>query len=140
MPSPIFTKQLVYQPCVNRPAPTADIEPAIAGRFTIDIPSSSPTPKQVFMLINFSGSGFSRTAGKYIGVDLNFNGVKVLEITTFASDAANHKAFVPTAFLYTYGDGVHPIDLTVNFAIDRHAGTILDDGDFFNLTVAVLLP
>jgi hypothetical protein len=82
------------------------------------------------ILVSVSGSGYSGTAGRVIGVAVKVDGVEIGQARSYTNEAGSHKAFVTSASLLgNLGTGVHTVSLT------PLPGTLTDGNDFFTVVV-----
>lgn len=87
------------------------------------------------MLLVFAlGSGFSRTAGRMIGMQINVDDMMMGSASIFANEASSHKSFVGASIMITsVGAGSHTLKL-YNLNLD----TQTDANDIFDVTVMEL--
>ncbi|MEN6375930.1 MAG: DUF6519 domain-containing protein [Smithella sp.] len=87
------------------------------------------------MLLVFAfGSGFSRTAGRMIGMQINVDDMMMGSASIFANEASSHKSFVGASIMITsIGAGSHTLKI-YNLNLD----TQTDANDIFDVTVMEL--
>ena len=87
------------------------------------------------MLLIFAfGSGFSRTAGRMIGMQINVDDMMMGSASIYANEASSHKSFVGTGIMITsVGAGSHTLKI-YNLNLD----TQTDANDIFDVTVMEL--
>ncbi|NTW07355.1 MAG: hypothetical protein HGA29_05880, partial [Syntrophaceae bacterium] len=86
------------------------------------------------LLVYAFGSGFSRTAGRTIGMQINVDDMMMGSASIFANEASSHKSFVGTSIMITsIGAGNHTLKL-YNLNLDSQT----DANDIFDVTVMEL--
>ncbi|MEQ8216380.1 MAG: hypothetical protein ABRQ30_08805, partial [Smithellaceae bacterium] len=87
------------------------------------------------MLLIFAfGSGFSRTAGRMIGMQINVDDMMMGSASIYANEASSHKSFVGSSIMITsVGAGNHTLKL-YNLNLDSQT----DANDIFDVTVMEL--
>lgn len=108
----------------------ADAQTIIAKVGPLPLKDTFKAESDVEVLIFVSGSGWSKTPGQLIGMELVIDGNPVWDCVVYTNEGSSHKAFVPSFFPTKLSFGEHTIMLQ---PVNGETQTDLNDN--FNVTL-----